>query len=1275
MKEKKKKNTISEDEWRSYLLSYYQIEQKKSIKIYLEERDILSKRWSFDKRFKDSGLKEMKQCKAPYADAVAQYDKWIESWKACLSKKQKNNGRKAFGDVTEIRINSDNTNNKNDDQITNKGKNQNAEQEKDSQQDLNNDKDESNINQDCIQIDFATFDDEDTDESPDDTIDDVDTTNKKKRTRKLSGESLKLILSELYTSRSKPYTILREKQTVGNKNTVYRHWKASGLEEMKRDGVEFGTAMEKYDEWRRNFNENISERNRKNGSTEKAIPLELEAFMRELIKQLALCGQGVGKKVVAKVIEEAMREWGVSAFSRSTLDRFICNYELECRVLKNIDPARIAQVTPENRDAFFFRLNQVVALLHDMHPVHCPWTSWKEVDSAFIDNVDEMGSDNTKHRDVLLIPKEVTQRLFQSTPEGDKSNRHVSLAVFSKSNGWYKDNAAGIHGAPPPMIIHSKHQASSKGKNATAMEKRMELYNTQEDDDVLVDQSYLDGISPGNPIGFTIRTTANGSMTKEIFFDLVCHYVRHLGPNQGPEGKFTFLLTDSHVSRWHPKALYLLLKNRVVPLFFPSHLSIVCQPQDNGVILFLHKCIEETSLAERLFRTDTNVAYINRLLEKAFILFRDRERMKLMDRGSNSTTRSYRVTGMKPCDPFASGWRENLELYASFNGLRLERAACPYYGIRPKNRDVCPVFSEADVSLLDEAFPLLAKENADDITVLDDPKTKCYAVANEIIANWIDKPDDERAIRPRAITRAEKLALKHMDITHIIAAEAVSDESTLLLDSNFNDAKRRSILGLAKANECIQVRRKDEENSMSTWCTAIKMLHPDNMWHVFDGVESQPVSTLELDKEWDVNLSYDMFPSDKKLKESRWRSGRRRRDEKDRMIKQMAMTVAEEERNGELKHLFEEFMNRPRNKQNFFEFKESIVTRIEEPSEHAITVNFGSEEHTMKVSAHGNTMCPMSQLVMENICKTLVCLASRTEKKSAGRRRGGKVVSVKRGSDGFQKILQVDEQNQQDQIQQDRNHEKSKKAKLLLCQRRLKEVRKICLIRNYQRIWKSNDRLLSSDSKSLNKPTLISFLKVYNVEGRASLYNKPRTVIETKLNEMKINQNAFEQIEEDLLEELRLLGGVDTFDINQSFDSSFEFEEHSDHHPSSDEDNDHSIIVFDSETSCGDHSEDRSVGSDTDIGSESNNRKKVSFDEEPTFYQIPPRISPPQSQRRRRTRQQKFQPATPSNGSPKRAKAPTPAPSSTTTATTRITLPMRRNPSTRRRKCPQRLLD
>ena len=416
---------------------------------------------------------------------------------------------------------------------------------------------------------------------------------------------MKDLLFEYYfrTDGMKLLTFIKKKERMANKKAIVRHWKDSMLQDLKLREVEVATAFETYDSWCANEKDKTSRKNKKNGSSAKALPVELEVFIRELIKQLALCGQGLGKKAIRKIIAEALRDGsGDGSFSRSTLNRFFNNYKLECKSVKNIDPARIAQVTPENRDAFFFRLDQIVKLVHSIDPDNCKATSWSEVLAECIYNMDELGTDPTKFRDVLLIPEEILNRIFQATPEGDRPSSHLSVAMFSCSNGKYKDELAKIEGSPMPMMIHS----STEGQDGmSAIEKRLSLY--EEQDTIPFDEErFNEGFTIGdNNLGIAIRSSPNGSMTKVLFLDGVMHFIKNIPSNQGACGKYSFLLLDSHVSRWNPIALYLLFKNRIIPIFFPSHLSIVVQPQDNGVILYFHKCMEEACQINRLFKSET----------------------------------------------------------------------------------------------------------------------------------------------------------------------------------------------------------------------------------------------------------------------------------------------------------------------------------------------------------------------------------------------------------------------------------------------------------------------------------------------------------------------------------------------------------------------------------------------------------------------------------------------------------------------------------------------
>ena len=79
-------------------------------------------------------------------------------------------------------------------------------------------------------------------------------------------------------------------------------------------------------------------------------------------------------------------------------------------------------------------------------------------------------------------------------------------------------------------------------------------------------------------------------------------------------------------------------------------------------------------------------------------------------------------------------------------------------------------FSEAEIDLLNEAIPILAKDD-DTVTILDDPRTKCYAIANNIVNKWVTKASNQQPVRPRSTNAMETLLLEYMEIMYVVLCE------------------------------------------------------------------------------------------------------------------------------------------------------------------------------------------------------------------------------------------------------------------------------------------------------------------------------------------------------------------------------------------------------------------------------------------------------------------------------------------------------------------------
>ena len=240
------------------------------------------------------------------------------------------------------------------------------------------------------------------------------------------------LVSEYYFSKKSLSKFMKDKGLERNRKSFQRTWQSSRLQELKDDSVALTDALSKYDSFVQGTSEALAEKNSKNASNVKLLPNEFECFMSVLIEQMALIGKGLGRNKVKSLIEGCLREYKIgdsrTAFSQKTYERFLKKYDYTCKNVKNIDPARAAQVTPENREMIFANLDSLVALTHEVDPQNCPWTQWDEVPAIFKYNMDEMGTDPTKHRNMIVLPRWIVERLFQTTPQGNWSI--IKLFIF-----------------------------------------------------------------------------------------------------------------------------------------------------------------------------------------------------------------------------------------------------------------------------------------------------------------------------------------------------------------------------------------------------------------------------------------------------------------------------------------------------------------------------------------------------------------------------------------------------------------------------------------------------------------------------------------------------------------------------------------------------------------------------------------------------------------------------------------------------------------------------
>mmetsp|Transcript_26205 Transcript_26205/g.29818 ORF Transcript_26205/g.29818 Transcript_26205/m.29818 type:complete len:125 (+) Transcript_26205:176-550(+) len=124
----------------------------------------------------------------------------------------------------------------------------------------------------------------------------------------------------------------------------------------------------------------------------------------------------------------------------------------------------------------------------------------------------------------------------------------------------------------------------------------------------------------------------------------------------------------------------------------------------------------------------------------------------------------------------------------------------------------------------------------------------------------------------------------------------------------------------------------------------------------------------------------------------------------------------------------------------------------------------------------------MTQLVLDNICRTIIGNSNQIEKKKAKTRRGGRVNRVRCGSDGFVKNLQMDKQNLEDISSSKLIAERKEKTVSNKCKRLLKCIGNIRSMKQYDDIW-NDDSSMNLANKNVTQKYLKHLLKIFDIPG------------------------------------------------------------------------------------------------------------------------------------------------------------------------------------------------
>jgi hypothetical protein len=100
----------------------------------------------------------------------------------------------------------------------------------------------------------------------------------------------------------------------------------------------------------------------------------------------------------------------------------------------SLDPLRAKKANKKTRDTVFSKLQAQTRALYAEGKI--PWQNYCDIPSQHIYNMDEVGTDTTKHRRKVIADKRnIFQRIFTITPEGDRMKGHITACITTRADG------------------------------------------------------------------------------------------------------------------------------------------------------------------------------------------------------------------------------------------------------------------------------------------------------------------------------------------------------------------------------------------------------------------------------------------------------------------------------------------------------------------------------------------------------------------------------------------------------------------------------------------------------------------------------------------------------------------------------------------------------------------------------------------------------------------------------------------------------------------------
>jgi hypothetical protein len=221
--------------------------------------------------------------------------------------------------------------------------------------------------------------------------------------------------------------------------TFGTYWTASGLKNLQARDTPYELAKIHLEKHLAQVKKNVTNRTTPARQSNRYLTQQEENNLVHLALTIGKAGRGIDREELLEIInqvinidvDERERETATERVVRDILER---NPDLMKLVnAGGLDPLRAKKANKKTKDTVFCKLQAQTRGLYAEGKI--PWKNYCDIPSRQIYNMDEVGTDTTKHRRKVLADKRTLARLFTITPEGDRMKGHITACITTRADG------------------------------------------------------------------------------------------------------------------------------------------------------------------------------------------------------------------------------------------------------------------------------------------------------------------------------------------------------------------------------------------------------------------------------------------------------------------------------------------------------------------------------------------------------------------------------------------------------------------------------------------------------------------------------------------------------------------------------------------------------------------------------------------------------------------------------------------------------------------------